>query len=117
MYCLIVLRTIRGGDESAFVPNLAVFFGLVLALGGVGAHTRTQAHVWSIEGAVESGRRAAKAIDRRVAVLDQVRPLWISALPKIDDILHTVRAPQVFDAAFYLFLGVCVYLVDVGFTL
>ena len=36
-YCLIVLRTIRGGDEGAFVPSLAVFFGFVLALGGVGA--------------------------------------------------------------------------------
>jgi len=35
-YCLIVLRTIRGGDEGAFVPNLAVFFGFVLAVGGVG---------------------------------------------------------------------------------
>ena len=35
-YSLIVLRTIRGGDES-FVPNLAVFFGFAMALGGVGA--------------------------------------------------------------------------------
>ncbi len=35
-YCLIVLRTIRGGDEGAFVPSLAVFFGFVLAVGGVG---------------------------------------------------------------------------------
>ena len=36
-YCLIVLRTIRGGagiDE--FVPSLAVFFAFVLSLGGVG---------------------------------------------------------------------------------
>jgi len=36
-YCLIVLRTIRGGNEEVFVPSLAVFFGFVLALGGVGA--------------------------------------------------------------------------------
>jgi uncharacterized membrane protein len=36
-YCLIVLRTIRSGDEGAFVPSLAVFFGFVLALGGIGA--------------------------------------------------------------------------------
>src|SRR5665811_997101 len=35
-YCLIVLRTIRSGDEGAFVPNLAVFFGFVMALVGVG---------------------------------------------------------------------------------
>ena len=36
-YCLIVLRTIRGGDEGAFVPSLAVSFAVVLAIGGIGA--------------------------------------------------------------------------------
>ena len=30
IYCLIVLRTIRGGDED-YVPSLAVVFGVVLA--------------------------------------------------------------------------------------
>lgn len=35
-YCLIVLRTIRGGDGiDVFVPSLAVFFAFVMALGGV----------------------------------------------------------------------------------
>ncbi len=34
-YCLIVLRTIRGGDEGKFVPSVAVLTGLLLALGGV----------------------------------------------------------------------------------
>lgn len=36
-YCLIVLRTIRGGGGvDEFVPSLAVFFALVMSLGGVG---------------------------------------------------------------------------------
>lgn len=35
-YCLIVLRTIRDNGETAFVPGLAVFLGVVLALAGVG---------------------------------------------------------------------------------
>ena len=34
-YCLIVLRTIRGGSEGGFVPSLAVSFGVVLAIGGI----------------------------------------------------------------------------------
>ncbi len=34
-YCLVVLRTIRGGDETAFVPSLAVLFGLLLAFVGI----------------------------------------------------------------------------------
>jgi uncharacterized membrane protein len=32
VYCLVVLRTIRGGDEGQFVPQLAVMVGLLLAL-------------------------------------------------------------------------------------
>jgi uncharacterized membrane protein len=35
-YCLIVLRTIHSGDESAFVPGLAVSFSVVLAIGSIG---------------------------------------------------------------------------------
>jgi uncharacterized membrane protein len=35
-YCLIVLRTIRGDDTGGFVPGLAVFFAVVLAMGGIG---------------------------------------------------------------------------------
>ncbi|HEX8265515.1 MAG TPA: DUF2254 domain-containing protein [Pyrinomonadaceae bacterium] len=34
-FCLVVLRTIRGGDELKFIPSLAVMTGLVLALGGI----------------------------------------------------------------------------------
>jgi uncharacterized membrane protein len=34
-YCLVVLRTIRGGDEGAFVPTLAVMGGLILAFVGI----------------------------------------------------------------------------------
>jgi len=67
-----------------------------------GAHTQTQAHVWSIEGAVESGRRAAKAIDDRVKILDQYVPLWIKFLSKIDDVLYTVKAPQIVDSIFLI---------------
>jgi uncharacterized membrane protein len=36
-YCLIVLRTIRGGDETAFVPPLAVLVGVGLAFVGIGS--------------------------------------------------------------------------------
>ena len=72
----------------------------VLNLFLAGAHTKTQAQVWSIEGAVESGRRAAKAIDDRVTVLDQFRPLWIRGLSKIDDILYSIKAPQMIDSLF-----------------
>lgn len=35
-YCLMVLRTIRSGEEGHFVPALAVLFAVLLALLGVG---------------------------------------------------------------------------------
>lgn len=35
-YCLIILRTIRSSDEGEFGPSLAVFFAVVLAMGGIG---------------------------------------------------------------------------------
>jgi uncharacterized membrane protein len=35
-YCLIVLRTIRGGDEGGFVPSLAVLGGVFMAFIGIG---------------------------------------------------------------------------------
>ncbi len=35
VYCLVVLRTIRGAEELEFVPSLAVMGGLVLALVGI----------------------------------------------------------------------------------
>jgi uncharacterized protein with NAD-binding domain and iron-sulfur cluster len=76
-----------------------------------GAHTNTQAQVWSIEGAVESGRRAAKMIDERVNVLDQYRPIWIKSLSKMDDILYSIKAPQIIDSIFlFLFILTLLYL-------
>ena len=36
VYCLLVLRTVRGDDGSVFVPNLAVTIGLLLAVVSLG---------------------------------------------------------------------------------
>lgn len=36
VYCLLVLRTVRGSDESQFVPNIAVSAGVLLALASLG---------------------------------------------------------------------------------
>jgi uncharacterized membrane protein len=35
-YCLVVLRTIRGGNEGPFVPSVAVLVGLLLGFVGIG---------------------------------------------------------------------------------
>ena len=82
-------------NTQAYLPSQKT---PVLNLFLAGAHTKTQAQVWSIEGAVESGRRAAKAIDHRVNVIDQYRPMWIKSLSLIDDILYSIGAPQIIDS-------------------
>ncbi|HET7535509.1 MAG TPA: FAD-dependent oxidoreductase, partial [Candidatus Didemnitutus sp.] len=84
--------------QATPVPNLAL----------AGAHTRTEADVWSIEGAVESGRRAARVFDRRVGVLPQYRPAWMRCLAVLDNACHAVGLPHILDlaAAVLLLLGV-----------
>jgi hypothetical protein len=62
-----------------------------------GAHTRTQADVWSIEAAVESGRRAVNAIDSRVPVIDQYLPWWLRVIGRVDDMIYSVKGPHVLD--------------------
>lgn len=84
-------------NTQAYLPSQKT---PVLNLFLAGAHTETQAQVWSIEGAVESGRRAAHAIDRRAKVIDQYRPNWIKVLSIIDDFLFSMRAPQIIDSFF-----------------
>jgi uncharacterized protein with NAD-binding domain and iron-sulfur cluster len=72
-------------SQKTSIPNL------VLA----GAHTNTEADIWSIEGAVESGRRAAKVFEPGVVVIGQHKPLPLKALAYLDDRLHALRLPHV----------------------
>jgi uncharacterized protein with NAD-binding domain and iron-sulfur cluster len=76
------------------VPNLFL----------AGAHTRTEVDVWSIEGAVESGRRAAKGIDSRVEVLSQYKPAWLRGISRIDNLCFRLRLAHVLDLVGALFL-------------
>jgi hypothetical protein len=73
--------------QATPIPNL------VLA----GAHTRTEADVWSIEGAVESGRRAARVIEPAVTVVPQYRPPWLRALGAADNVCYALGLPNVLD--------------------
>jgi len=70
-YCLIVLRTIRSGDEGAFVPSLAVFFGFVLALAGVGALMFFIHHIAS---SIEASSIIASVAQETIAAIDRLFP-------------------------------------------
>jgi len=80
---LIVLRTIRGGDEGAFVPSLAVFFGFVLAVGGVGVLIFFIHHVAS---SIQASSIIASVADETVRAIERLFPKQLGhALGEADD--------------------------------
>ncbi len=70
-YCLIVLRTIRSGEEGAFVPNLAVFFGFILALGGVWVFIFFIHHIAS---SIQASSIIASVAHETIAAIDRLFP-------------------------------------------
>jgi uncharacterized membrane protein len=70
-YCLVVLRTIRGGDEGAFVPSLAVLFGLLLAFVGIGVLIYFIHHIAT---AIQASQILATAADETLRAVDRLFP-------------------------------------------
>ena len=70
-YCLIVLRTIRSGEEGVFVPSLAVFFGFVLALGGIGALMFFIHHIAS---SIQASNIIASVAAETMVAVDRIFP-------------------------------------------
>ena len=80
-YSLIVLRTIRGGDEGAFVPSLALFFGFVLALGGVVALMFFIHHIAS---SIQASSIIASVAQDTIAAIDRLFPETLGQGPGHD---------------------------------
>lgn len=70
-YCLIVLRTIRGGDEGPFVPRLSVTLAVVLALVGVGALILFIHHVATL---IQASTIIASAAEETMSAIDRLFP-------------------------------------------
>lgn len=70
VYCLIVLRTIRGGDAE-FVPSLAVFFAFFMALGGVGVLIFFIHHIAS---SIQASNIIASIAHETIAAIDRLFP-------------------------------------------
>ncbi|WP_426060793.1 DUF2254 domain-containing protein [Hymenobacter sp. B1770] len=71
VYCLIVLRTIRGGDEGRFIPSLAVAGGLVLALVSIGVLIFFIHHIAS---SIQASTIIARAAAETQGALDNLFP-------------------------------------------
>ncbi|MPY68085.1 Uncharacterized membrane protein [Deinococcus reticulitermitis] len=70
-YCLLVLRTVRGGDESPFVPHVAVTLGLGLALVSLAILIYFIAH---IAGSINVGRVVRLVSDELVSTIEAQFP-------------------------------------------
>jgi uncharacterized membrane protein len=78
-YCLVVLRTVRGGDEGRFVPSLAVFFSFALALVGVGALIFFIHHIAT---AIQASNIIAAVAEETLAAVDRLFPQELGAGPE-----------------------------------
>jgi uncharacterized membrane protein len=81
-YCLIVLRTIRGGDTVGFVPSVAVTFGVVLAIGSIGVLIFFIHH---IAASIQASSIIASVADEALAAMDRLFPQRVGQTPVNDD--------------------------------
>ena len=82
-YCLIVLRAIRGASGvTEFVPNLAVFFAFVLALGGVGVLIFFIHHIAS---SIQASSIIASVAHETIASSDRLFPERLGLEPDEDE--------------------------------
>lgn len=77
-YCIVVLRTIRSVEESRFVPSLAVLFGVVLAIVGVGFFIF---FIHNIARSLQAPSIIASAADETRAAVERIFPKHVGEPP------------------------------------
>jgi uncharacterized membrane protein len=88
-YCLVVLRTIRGGDEGAFVPSLAALGAILLAFAGIALLIHFIHHISS---AIQVGRILAAIAQETSAAIERTLPERLT--PDDDDRPEDVPASE-----------------------
>ena len=82
-YCLIVLRTIRGGEGVVeFVPSMAVFAAFILALVGVGVLIYFIHHIAS---SIQASSIIASVAEETMAAVDRLFPERLGHGPDEED--------------------------------
>jgi uncharacterized membrane protein len=87
VYCLVVLRTIRSGEEVEFVPSLAVSVAVVLATGGIGVLIFFIHHIAS---AIQASSIIASVANETMQAVDRLFPGTLGQGPVDDDENQTV---------------------------
>lgn len=89
-YCLVVLRTIRDGDEM-FVPSVAVLIGVVLALAGVGILILFIHHIAT---SIQASNIICSVADETIEAIDRVYPDKISPASDEGDEARSLSAME-----------------------
>lgn len=90
IYCLLVLRTVRGNNYNVFVPQISVTVGIVLAIASIGVliyfihHASTSIQAWYIIGLVATDLN--HAIDHLFPQkighgISQAKRRWVEEIP------------------------------------
>ncbi len=81
-----------------------------------GAHTKTTINIWSMEGAVESGKRISKIITQKygkgdINLYEYLDPIYFSSFKLIDDILYKLNLPNLLDVIILLIVILIIYFI------
>ncbi len=90
-YCLIVLRTIRSGEEGEFVPSVAVSFGVMLAICGIVALIFFIHHIAS---SIQASSIIASVAGETMAAVDRLFPQELGDGPEDDNEEHLPHLQQ-----------------------
>jgi uncharacterized protein with NAD-binding domain and iron-sulfur cluster len=76
-----------------------------------GAHTQTYANLYSMEAAVESGKRVSDIITGQNTIIQQYVPFIIILLRIIDNVLYNIGLPDIFCVTTYLLIFIIFILI------
>lgn len=93
-YCLVVLRTIHGGDEGAFVPALAVLARLIIAFVGIASLIYFIHHISVF---IQASSIIAATAEETIAAVDRLFAQELDDNDR-DGILWTSLADQLWSA-------------------
>jgi hypothetical protein len=101
-------------SNEKFRPDQKPLIYSNLYLGG--AHTKTSINIWSMEGAVESGKKISNIISKKynkgeVYLFTHTDPWFLKLFKTIDDILYTLKLPNIVDIWLILVIVVTITLV------
>lgn len=95
-------KWVNSTQTQKYMPEQKTSFtNFVLA----GAHTKTDVDVWSIECAVESGKRAVKVFEPSVLIIPQYKPIPLKIIWALDNLLYFLKLPNIVDVTLLLLVA------------